>query len=141
MRDTYIRGGEGFIVAYAITSRSSFDEAKQHYNQILRVKDSDKFPVVLVANKADLEEQRKPVSYINLICAGEVPEVEGKSLASQWRAPFFETSAFNRQNVDESFFEAVREIRRSDQVSMNQSNKSQKKVSVNKRPGGGCILF
>lgn len=58
MRDTYIRTGEGFLVAYAMTSRTSFDDAKQHHAQILRVKDSDKFPMVLVANKADLEDQR-----------------------------------------------------------------------------------
>lgn len=127
MRDTYIRTGEGFLVAYAMTSRTSFDDAKQHYNQILRVKDSDKFPMVLVANKADLEDQR------------EIPEVEGRSLATQWGVPFFETSAFNRQNVDECFFEAVREVRRADQAAMAASNKPQKKM--NKKPGGGCILF
>jgi GTPase KRas protein len=58
MRDTYIRTGEGFLIAYAMTSRTSFDDAKSHYNQILRVKDSDKFPMVLCANKADLVDQR-----------------------------------------------------------------------------------
>lgn len=110
-----------------MTSRTSFDDAKAHYNQILRVKDTDKYPMVLVANKADLEDQR------------EIPDVEGRSLATQWAVPFFETSAFNRQNVDECFFEAVREIRRADEAAMGASNKSQKRSG--RKPGGGCILF
>ncbi len=59
MRDTYIRSGEGFLLAYAITSEDSFEEVKTHYNQILRVKDVDAFPMVLVANKADLVDQSK----------------------------------------------------------------------------------
>jgi GTPase SAR1 family protein len=46
-----MRSGEGFILVYSITSRSSFDEVSAFYQQILRVKDRDAYPVVIVANK------------------------------------------------------------------------------------------
>lgn len=37
----------------------SFNEVGKLFTQILRVKDRDDFPVVLVGNKADLEAQRQ----------------------------------------------------------------------------------
>ena len=54
MRDQYMRTGQGFILVYAITSRSSFDEIVNFREQILRVKDKDRVPMVLVGNKCDL---------------------------------------------------------------------------------------
>ena len=54
MRDQYMRTGEGFLCVYAITSRSSFDEISAFREQILRVKDEDHVPMVLVGNKCDL---------------------------------------------------------------------------------------
>eukprot|EP01120_Amphizonella_sp_Union-15-10_P012630 TRINITY_DN564_c0_g1_i1.p1 TRINITY_DN564_c0_g1~~TRINITY_DN564_c0_g1_i1.p1 ORF type:complete len:203 (-),score=57.32 TRINITY_DN564_c0_g1_i1:88-666(-) len=98
MRDQYMRTGQGFILTYAITSRPSFDELKQFKSQIHRVKDSDKVPMVMVGNKADLEEER------------QVTTGEGQDLGKSWGCPFFETSAKTRINVEESFFQLVREI-------------------------------
>ena len=37
---------------------------------------------------------------------------EGKALASQWDCPFYETSAANRDNVDNTFHSIVCAIRR-----------------------------
>lgn len=37
-----MRTGQGFMLVYAITSRSSFDEIASFREQILRVKDKDK---------------------------------------------------------------------------------------------------
>jgi small GTP-binding protein len=51
--------GEGFLLVYSITSRSSFEEVSTFHQQILRVKDKDYFPVVVVANKCDLEYERQ----------------------------------------------------------------------------------
>lgn len=101
MRDSYMRGGQGFLLVYSITSRTSFEETAQFREQILRVKDADKVPMVLIANKSDMEEDR------------QVHKDEGVDLARAWGIPFFETSAKIRLNIDESFSELVREIRRS----------------------------
>lgn len=59
MREQYMRTGEGFIIVFSITSRASFEEIIQYQQQILRVKDRDTFPMVLVGNKCDLEGERQ----------------------------------------------------------------------------------
>jgi GTPase KRas protein len=59
MREQYMRTGEGFLLVYSITSRSSFEEISTFQQQILRVKDRDSYPIIIVANKADLEHERQ----------------------------------------------------------------------------------
>ncbi len=59
MREQYMRTGEGFLLVYSITSRQSFEEIMTFHQQILRVKDKDYFPIMLVGNKCDLESERQ----------------------------------------------------------------------------------
>ncbi len=59
MREQYMRTGEGFLLVYSITSRQSFEEIMTFQQQILRVKDKDYFPIILVGNKCDLEGERQ----------------------------------------------------------------------------------
>lgn len=54
-----MRTGEGFLLVYSITSRQSFEEIMTFQQQILRVKDKDYFPIILVGNKCDLEGERQ----------------------------------------------------------------------------------
>ena len=51
MRDQYMRTGQGFLIVYSVTSPSSFHEVSQFRDQILRVKDADTVPIVIVGNK------------------------------------------------------------------------------------------
>jgi len=111
MRDQYMRTGRGFLCVYAVTSRISFDEISLLREQILRVKDVDEIPLVLCGNKADLESQR------------QVSKTEGMDLARSFNCPFFETSAKARINVEEVWFELVREVRK-----YNGDNKETKKT-------------
>jgi GTPase KRas protein len=59
MREQYMKHGEGFLLVYSIADRDSFIEINDFYTQILRVKDRDTWPVVLVGNKCDLEYHRE----------------------------------------------------------------------------------
>ena len=59
MREQYMRTGEGFLLVYSITSRQSFDEIQTFQQQILRVKDKDYFPIIIVGNKCDLDGERE----------------------------------------------------------------------------------
>lgn len=100
MREQYMRTGEGFLLVYSINSRQSFEEITTFQQQILRVKDKDYFPMVVVGNKCDLESER------------EVTRQEGENLARSFGCKFIETSAKSRINVDKAFYDIVREIRR-----------------------------
>ncbi|KAL2916944.1 Ras GTPase [Polyrhizophydium stewartii] len=95
----YFRQGEGIMCVYSVTSRASFEEIEQYYHQIMRVKESDTFPIIIVANKADLFRERV------------ITSAEGHALASRLRCKYIETSAKDRFNVDEAFYALVREVR------------------------------
>lgn len=100
MREQYMRSGEGFLLVFSLSDRRSFDDAARFHKEILRVKDRDEFPVMLVGNKADLQSQR--------VVSGE----EAHALARQLKAPYIECSAKMRMNVDQAFHELVRLVRR-----------------------------
>lgn len=59
MRDQYMRCGEGFIICYSVTDRHSFQEASEYRKLIARVRLTEEIPLVLIANKLDLQSQRK----------------------------------------------------------------------------------
>jgi GTPase SAR1 family protein len=138
MREQYMRTGEGFLLVYSITSRSSFEEISTFHQQILRVKDRDSFPVIVVANKCDLEYERQVGMNGALLCHCRrhsvmerrlidfqilltyslfITDSEGRDLAKHFNCKFIETSAKQRINVDEAFSNLVREIRRYNKVS------------------------
>ncbi|CAG0896269.1 unnamed protein product [Cyprideis torosa] len=100
MREQYMRSGEGFVLVFSVTDRNSFDEVYKFHRQILRVKDRDEFPMILVGNKADLEHQRV------------VSSVEIQQMASQLKIPYIECSAKHKINIDQIFHELVRIIRK-----------------------------
>jgi len=99
MQDQWMRDGKGFLLVYNIISKDTFDEVTVLYDKILRTKDADKVPLVLVGNKCDLKNQRA------------VEYKEGAALAQQWDCPFYETSAKVKVNNEACFFQLVREIR------------------------------
>lgn len=104
MREQYMRTGEGFLLVFSVTDKSSFDEIPRFHTQILRVKDKDEFPMILVGNKSDLEAERN------------VSTAEAQELGRKLKIPYLESSAKNRINVDASFHDLVRAIRRSNEV-------------------------
>ena len=124
LRDQWIRDGEGFVLVYSITSRSSFSRIRKFYSQIQRVKESSsagspttaayisspvsptlsagaaQAPVMLVGNKSDRVTER------------EVSTQEGSALAKDMGCDFVEASAKNCINVEKAFYEVVRSLRR-----------------------------
>lgn len=53
-----------------MTDYASFEEIYKFHRQILRVKDRDEFPMLMVGNKSDLEAQRV-VCVMNMLIWGE----------------------------------------------------------------------
>ena len=118
LRDAHIKQGDGFICAYSITDPQSFSEVGSFREQIVRCKDTENVPLILAGTKCDLVDSRQ-ISY-----------EEGRELAASFGCPMFETSAKTVVNIDEPFFQLVREIRK-----YNQRNKK------TPRGSSGCTLL
>jgi len=98
IRESYYQDGEGFLCVYDITSSPTFMDVEGFHSAILRVKDADKVPFILVGNKSDLENKRK------------VTKEQATQMAQKLgNCKFMETSAKLRENVDNIFMEIVRE--------------------------------
>jgi len=130
MRDQHIRYGEGFALVYSITLRNSFLALQEHYDSIRRVKEEyTDLPMVLFGNKCDCESQR------------QVSVAEGRAFAKKIGAPFFETSAKTRFNVDYAFEELIRLIRQWDATHKGDEIKSQGKAKKEWKKGGPCVIL
>ncbi|XP_019874287.1 ras-related protein Rap1 [Aethina tumida] len=112
MRDLYMKNGQGFVLVYSITAQSTFNDLQDLREQILRVKDTDDVPMVLVGNKCDLEEERA------------IGKDQGTNLARQFNCAFMETSAKAKINVYDVFYDLVRQINKK---SPEKTNKKKKK--------------
>ncbi|CAG9568390.1 unnamed protein product [Danaus chrysippus] len=118
MREQYMRSGEGFLLVFSVADHASFDELFKFHKQILRVKDRDEFPMLMVGNKADLEHQRV------------VTLDEAQALSRQLKVPYIECSAKARMNVDQAFHELVRLVRRfqeAERIHIKSEQRSRKK--------------
>jgi GTPase KRas protein len=51
----YMQSGQAFLLVYDITRRSSFDELESYHDQILRVKNVDWAPMVLIGLNCELQ--------------------------------------------------------------------------------------
>ena len=122
-----MRGGEGFILVYTVTEKRSFQEVRRFKEMIDRVRNYEKVPIVVAGNKKDLEHKR------------QVSTKDGELMAKEFDCPFFETSAALRHNVDETFEEIVRCIRRKENEDYLASTGGTKKgqATGGKAGGGG----
>lgn len=84
MRDLYMKTGQGFLLVFSITSPSSLSELAGLREEIIRIKDDENIPMVIVGNKSDLVEARA------------VTRAKGFSVSQQWNAPYYEASARTR---------------------------------------------
>eukprot|EP00761_Pharyngomonas_kirbyi_P008423 gb/GECH01008434.1/.p1 GENE.gb/GECH01008434.1/~~gb/GECH01008434.1/.p1 ORF type:complete len:1012 (+),score=312.14 gb/GECH01008434.1/:1-3036(+) len=100
LREQYYRSGQGFLIMYSISNRSSFEEAFTIHEAISRVKDDPYPKAILLGNKIDLEEER------------QVSFEEAQCKANEYNMPFMETSAKLRYHVDEAVETLIRQIPR-----------------------------
>jgi len=98
--DNSISKAEGFLLLYSIISTTSFHELSGWKELIDQVKGVKRVPLVLVATHCDLESSRTVENHLGLQLAHELGDV-----------PFIETSAAKRINIEEAFFQVVKEIR------------------------------
>lgn len=100
IREMYMRYAQGFLLVFSITSATSLSELSELRGQIAHMKNHDpSIPIVLVGNKADLEDDRR------------VPRAKAFQVSQMWgNIPYYETSARDRLNVNEVFMDVCRQI-------------------------------
>ena len=137
-RELYMKSGQGFLLVFSITSLSSLNELYELREQIIRIKDDDQVPLVIVGNKSDLEEHRA------------VSRARAFAVTEGWgRAPYYETSARRRANVDEAFQDLCRQIIQKEVNSMQRDHEpNQTKIHRHRTPlrrrrrkEHHCIIF
>uniref|UniRef100_A0A8C7YVH1 small monomeric GTPase n=1 Tax=Oryzias sinensis TaxID=183150 RepID=A0A8C7YVH1_9TELE len=129
IRDNYFRSGEGFLCVFSITELESFAATVDFREQILRVKEDESVPFLLVGNKSDLDDRR------------QVSAEEAKARAEQWGVSYVETSAKTRANVDKVFFDLMREIRARKMEDSKEKNGKKKSKSLAKRIRERCCIL
>jgi len=93
LTDLFLNEADGYLVAYSIASKESFEKAKYLFSTIAP-EFRDK--VIFIGTKSDLVEER------------QVTYEEAKAVADSWQVPFFETSSKKDENVTQPFVEVGR---------------------------------
>lgn len=93
----YYKGAHGIILMFDVTSNVSFNNIK---NWLLQIKEntSDKIQIVLVGNKIDAVGRRV------------ISKDEAEKVAREYKLSYFETSAKENTNVQETFSFLTKEI-------------------------------
>jgi len=128
---SYFRGAQGIVLVYDVTDRRSFESIRNWISQTQQHADNQ-VNKILIGNKCDMLDEKV------------VSTEEGEKLAKEFGMPFWECSAKNNINVDESFIGIGRDVKNR-LVAEGQGGPSQKAASVNlnnnNRRGGnrkGC---
>jgi len=118
-----MRHCDGVILVYDITNRESFNSISTWMNNIYDIKEKD-FPLILIGNKSDLKNQR------------EVTTEEGLEAAEQYKIKFFETSAKEGINVEQSIDELLNIMISKNLIKINKIKKSES-IKLDKRKSTG----
>ena len=118
-----IRRVHGFVLVFDITSPNSLEVIeKEVLPRLQKVLETETISAVLVGNKLDLGDKRK------------MAPAEGSALAEKHGWQYFEASAMQRINVDESFLWLASDIHKKH----NGKEKQDKQISL--PPKRCCIM-
>lgn len=95
-------GIHGYMLVYSVTSRQSFEMIRILRDKILNHLGADWVPLVIVGNKSDLTSKQR-----------QIDEVEGRTLAEEFKCAFTEASARQNTNVTKAFESMIAEIEKS----------------------------
>lgn len=99
MQKNLISVGEAFLLVHNIKCRSSFADILVLQKRINRIRNMEKWPQVLVANRSEDEIDRN------------VSKAEGQRLANEFGCTFFEVSRGSSNWIEATSFALVRAIR------------------------------
>lgn len=90
---TVIKNVEAFVIVYSVDSESSFEKAQQKYNLLVTVTEGTSAPIILVANKVDLDKSK-----------WKVTSEQGNEMAARLpQGEYIEVSAKSGHNIVKLF--------------------------------------
>ena len=123
MTKGYVRGANGIILIYDVTSRKTFEGIENWVKQI-REQVSPRVVVSLVANKIDAKEIRN------------VTTEEGEKLGKSINYPYYESSAKEGININECFEDLIKKM--VENYSNEELNVGNNKLIKVKKKSKGC---
>ena len=115
---SYYRRADCCLLVYDISERASFDDLKNYFIKKIKEKCKKDIQIILLGNKADLENKRK------------VPSEEGAKLALENNYIFLETSCLKNSNVADAFETLIEITNREIRANRNQNKDSEKSNNV-----------
>lgn len=117
--DKYYKIASGVFLIFDLTNQSSFDSLKSWLTDIYDHLGMESAVIILLGNKADLEDQRV------------IPTEKAQDFANSNDLEYFETSALNGYNIDDAFLALTKmmversrpDISQSNEVDLNAANK------------------
>ncbi|KAF8881461.1 small GTPase superfamily, partial [Infundibulicybe gibba] len=101
LRDLYIKKSQGFVLAFSVTSRASFEHLKSYHDSVRITKGRDPGPISIVIGNNYNRYQDRVVSL-----------EEGHGLAHALGCSYLETSVKHAGSMEDAFSELVRRLRR-----------------------------
>ena len=115
---SYYRRADCCLLVYDISERASFDDLKNYFIKKIKEKCKKDIQIILLGNKADLENKRK------------VPSEEGAKLALENNYIFLETSCLKNSNVADAFETLIEITNREIKANRNQNKDLEKSNNV-----------
>lgn len=111
----YYKGAMGAMIVYDVTNQNSFDNVNRWSSEI-REKASKNINLIMIGNKIDLKD--------NIAVNSEMSQEKAKSL----NMAVMETSALDSSNVQEAFFQLLKEMYKSVKALVANQGTSQEKL-------------
>ena len=132
--ESYYKQADCCLLVYDITNKDSFDTVKNYYVPKIKEYCNHILKVVLLGNKADLEDQR------------QVPDTEGRDLALENGYIFMESSCADNYNVSDAFTALVEMTNKEIKKGINRSegiflNKEEDSENTSKKENGSCCII
>lgn len=127
MSDSYYSKANCCLLVYDIAKRETFEEIKEYYNPNIKTNCRKNIKVILLGNKADLEEKR------------EIPSEEACEFALKNNYIFMESSCLKNTNVANAFETLIELTNRESKLSGKSSiiKISKEKYQDKKKPKDG----
>lgn len=116
----YYNGADGIFLVFDVNDKESFTKISDWMRQILSCNKKDRIGLILLGNKIDTDTR-------------VVSEEEGNNLANEYGIKYFETSALNKYNIDESFNALIKEILIKKGIHLEAEEKE--RISIHNNPG------